>query len=94
MGYSIIPLDSYTAALKAKRYLASNGVFVSVEKINSDRRGCRFGIRTSDPAGMVCDMLAEVGIRCGTSMPVPPPPSPPGGPRPPRPPRPPRRGRR
>ena|GEM_PF-872346 len=92
MGYSIIPLDSYTAALKAQRFLASRGVRVTVEKIGSDRHGCRFGIRTSEPPGMVCGMLAEAGIRCGDSMPVPPPP--PRTPFPPRPPRHPRRGRR
>ncbi|MCR4780788.1 MAG: hypothetical protein K5876_06810 [Ruminiclostridium sp.] len=92
MGYSIIPLDSYTAARKASRYLAQRGISARIEKISSGRMGCRFGIRVSEPPDMVCGILAGAGIRCGGSMPVPPPPPPP--PFPPRPPRPPRRGRR
>lgn len=85
----IIPLDSYTSAKKAVRYLASKGIRAQVEKISSGLFGCRFGIRTDEPPEKVCAMLAEVRIRCGNSMPVPPPhghrpPPPPPGPRPPR----------
>lgn len=95
MGYSIIPLESYTAARKASRYLAAKGIKATAEKIGAGRQGCRFGIRVSEPPAMVCAMLSEAGIRCGSSMPVPPPPPPPPGhPFPPRPPKPPRRGRR
>ena len=84
MGYSIIPLDSYTAARKAVRYLGSRGVYARAEKIGSGPAGCRFGIRVTEPPDKVCGMLAGAGIHCGNSMPVPPPPFPP---------RPPRRGR-
>ncbi len=90
----IIPLDSYTSAKKAVRYLASKGIRAQVEKISSGLFGCRFGIRTDEPPGKVCAMLAEVRIRCGNSIPVPPPPLPPPPPPPPPGMRPSRRGKR
>ncbi len=76
----IIPIGSYTAAKRASRYLARNGVRTSVEKISSSPYGCAFGLRTDAPVSYVCEMLEDIGIRCGGSMPVPPP----GSPRPPR----------
>ncbi len=84
----IIPLDSYTDARRAVRYLSSHGIRAHIEKTGSGRGGCAFGIRTDESPARVCSMLAEIRVRCGQSMPVPPPP-------PPRPPRPPfrRRGR-
>ncbi|MBR5091402.1 MAG: hypothetical protein IK093_18415, partial [Ruminiclostridium sp.] len=65
-------------------------------KTGRGRMGCIFGISTPEPADFVCRQLADAGIRCGGSMPFPPPPPPPFPPPPPppfppRPPRPPRR---
>lgn len=73
----IIPLNSYTDARKAVRYLSSRGIRAHIEKISSGRGGCSFGIRTDEPPEMICAMLAEIRVRCGRSMPVPPPPPPP-----------------
>ena len=73
----IIPLDSYTDARRAVRFLSSRGINARIEKISTGRGGCSFGIRTNEPPGRVCAMLAEIRVRCGQTLPVPPPPPPP-----------------
>ena len=98
MKNAIIPIGSFTAAKRASRYLAGKGITAPVERISGSPFGCGFGIRTSEPAAYICGLLDDIGIRCGGSMPVPPPPPPmpprpPRTPRPPKPPRPPKRGR-
>ena len=90
MKDTIIPLDSYTTAKKASRYLASRGIRAKTVKTGTGMFGCTFGISVSEPPDYICGILSEVRIRCGRAVPVPPPP-PPGPPRPPKPPRPPRR---
>ncbi|MBP3855164.1 MAG: DUF3343 domain-containing protein [Ruminiclostridium sp.] len=87
MKNTIIPLESYTAARRAARFLNSRGIYARVVKTGSGRTGCTFGISVNEPPGIVCDILRREGIRCGDSVPLPPP----RPPRPPFPPRPPRR---
>lgn len=65
MNSVVIPLDSPTIAMKAKKLLSKMGYKVSIEKsVNRSSGGCKTNIRVNGNINTICNELAKAGISC------------------------------